>query len=167
VALSQSGGVWSATVALPTNTAVQYKYIRVSSSGQVTWEYDPNRARTTPATCTTTWTDTWNGPGASGGSGCSTVQVTFAATVTTVGGENVFVLGNRSELSNWATSGGLALSAATYPVWRGTVTLPANTTFEYKYVKKNGSSVAWESGANRVANTGSACTLTLTGTWRP
>jgi alpha-amylase len=164
VPLTNNGGVWSTTVTLPANTTVEYKYIRVNSSGHVTWEYDPNRVRTTPTACATTWTDTWNGPGAVG---CTTVAVTFAATVTTVWGENVFVLGNRPELSNWDTSGGLALSPATYPVWRGTVTLPANTTFEYKYVKKNGSWVGWESGDNRVVNTGSACTLTLTDTWRP
>jgi alpha-amylase len=141
---------------------VQYKYIRRDAAGTVTWEYDPNRARTSPTTCAVTWTDTWNGPG-----GCSAVAVSFAATVTTVFGENVYVLGNRPELSNWNTAGGLALSSATYPVWRGTVNLPPNTAVEYKYVKKNGSTVAWESGANRVVNTGSACTLTLTDTWRP
>jgi alpha-amylase len=98
---------------------------------------------------------------------CTTVAVTFAATVTTVWGENVFVLGNRPELSNWNTGGGVALSSATYPVWRGTVTLPANTVVEYKYVKKNGSAVAWESGSNRTLNTGSACTLTVSDSWRP
>ena len=164
VPLTSSGDVWSATVTLPPNTAVQYKYIRKDASGAVTWEYDPNRAHTTPTTCAATWTDTWNGPG---GGGCSAVAVNFAATVSTVWGENVYVLGNRPELSNWNTSGGLALSSATYPVWRGTVNLPPNTAVEYKYVKKNGSTVSWESGANRVVNTGSACTLTLTDTWRP
>jgi alpha-amylase len=163
VTMTQSGSVWTATAALPLNTAVQYKYIRKTAAGAVTWEYDPNRSRTTPSTCSTTWADTWNGPGTTS---CTAVAVTFAATVTTIFGENVFVLGNRSELSNWNTSGGLALSSATYPVWRGTVNLPFNTTFEYKYVKKNGSSVAWESGGNRVVNTGSNCTLALNDTWR-
>jgi len=104
--------------------------------------------------------------GTGGGTGCSTVAVSFAATVTTNFGQNVYVLGNRPELSNWNTAGGLALSANTYPVWRGTVNLPANTAVEYKYVKKEGSAVTWETGANRVINTGSACTLTLTDTWR-
>jgi alpha-amylase len=42
------------------------------------------------------FTDTWNGPGAT----CTTVAVTFAATVTTTLGQNVYVLGNRAELSN-------------------------------------------------------------------
>jgi alpha-amylase len=162
VPMALSGGVWRATVSLPQNTAFQYKYIRRTSSGAVTWEYDPNRSRTTPSACTVTWSETWNGPGSS----CSTVAVTFAVNATTTFGQNVFVLGNRPELSNWNTSGGLALSPATYPVWRGTVNLPPSATFEYKYVKKNGSSVSWESGGNSVVNTGSACTLTLNDTWR-
>ena len=99
---------------------------------------------------------------------CATVAVSFAATVSTIWGENVFVLGNRPELSNWNTGGGVALSPATYPVWRGVANLPANTTVEYKYVKKRGSAlVAWESGANRIVNTGNRCQLTLTDTWRP
>jgi alpha-amylase len=162
VPMTVAGGVWRATVTLPVNTAIQYKYIRKTASGAVTWEYDPNRARTTPTACAVTWTETWNGPGSS----CSTVAVTFAVNATTAWGQNVFVLGNRAELSNWNTSGGLALSAATYPVWRGTVNLPANTSFEYKYVKKDGSAVIWESGGNRIANTGSGCTLTLNDAWR-
>ena len=93
------------------------------------------------------------------------VAVTFAVNATTVWGENVYVLGNRAELSNWNTSGGLDLSSATYPVWRGTVNFPPNTTFEYKYVRKNGSTVTWEAGANRSVNTGGACTLTMNDTW--
>jgi alpha-amylase len=101
-----------------------------------------------------------------GGSACTTVTVHFNATVTTVWGENVYVLGNQAALSNWDTSGGVALSSAAYPVWTGSAVLPAGTNVEYKYVKKNGSAVTWESGGNRTFNTGSACTLTLNDTWK-
>jgi alpha-amylase len=94
------------------------------------------------------------------------VAVTFAVKATTVWGENVFVEGNRPELGNWDTNSGLALSSATYPVWRGTANLPPGTTFEYKYIKKNGAQVSWETGANRVTSTGTACTMTLDDTWR-
>ena len=97
---------------------------------------------------------------------CTTVAVSFNATVTTVWGQNVYVLGNQSALSNWDTTGGVALSSAAYPVWKGSVSLPANTNVEYKYVKKDGSTVTWESGANRTVNTGSNCTLTLNDTWK-
>ncbi len=100
------------------------------------------------------------------GGGCTSVAVTFAVNATTVWGENVFVEGNRAELGNWDTNAGLALSSATYPVWRGTANLPPGTTFEYKYIKKNGSQVIWETGANRVKATGTACTMTLDDTWR-
>jgi alpha-amylase len=100
-----------------------------------------------------------------GSTSCSSVAVTFAVNATTVWGENVYVLGNRAELGNWNTSGGVALSSATYPVWRGTVSLPPNTTVEYKYVKKNGTAVTWESGSNRTLTTGSACTTSVSDTW--
>ena len=98
--------------------------------------------------------------------GCSTVAVTFAANATTTWGQDVFLLGNRAELSNWNTSGGVALSSAAYPVWRGTVNLPANTAIEYKCGKKNGSAVTREGGGNRTLNTGSNCTLTVNDSWR-
>ena len=136
----------------------------VNSSGQFTGTVPANgmvalhiNARTTGGGTT---------PPTTPPAGCSTVAVTFASNTTTAWGENVFVLGNRAELSNWSTSGGVALSSATYPVWRGTVNLPANTAVEYKYVKKNGSTTTWESGANRTLNTGSACTLTVNDSWR-
>lgn len=167
VAMTLTAGVWKATVNLPTNTAFAYKYIRKTAAGAVTWEFDPNRGHTTPGTCTVAYTETWNGPGGGGGGGgCTTVAVTFAATATTTWGESVYVLGNRAELGNWNAAGGLALDSATYPVWKGTVNLPANTTIEYKYVKKNGGSVVWETGGNRVVSTGSACSVTFNDTWR-
>jgi alpha-amylase len=102
----------------------------------------------------------------SGSTSCANVTVSFNATVTTVWGQNVYVLGNQAALSNWDTSGGVALSSASYPVWKGSAVLPANTAVEYKYVKKDSSTVTWESGANRAFNTGSACTLSLNDTWK-
>ncbi|NES14761.1 MULTISPECIES: carbohydrate-binding module family 20 domain-containing protein [Micromonospora] len=102
-----------------------------------------------------------------GGSGCGTVAVSFAVDAQTVWGENIFVVGNRPELGNWNTSSGVALSAATYPIWRGTVQLPPDVTFEYKYIKKNESGyVIWETGANRVHSTTGSCTVTFNDVWR-
>jgi alpha-amylase len=98
--------------------------------------------------------------------GCSSVAVSFAVNATTIWGENIFVEGNRPELGNWDTNAGFALSAATYPIWRGTLNLPPSTTFEYKYIKKNGSQVIWETGANRVVSTGTGCSVTFDDTWR-
>ncbi|KAG8678936.1 hypothetical protein FRC09_019405, partial [Ceratobasidium sp. 395] len=48
----------SVTVNLPANTQIQYKYIR-KYNGATTWESDPNRSFTTPASGTYSVTDTW------------------------------------------------------------------------------------------------------------
>ena len=49
---------WSITLTLPASTVVEYKYIR-KNNGQVTWESDPNRSFTTPASGSTTRNDQW------------------------------------------------------------------------------------------------------------
>ena len=47
-----------ATVSLPANTVVQYKYIRIDN-GKVTWESDPNNRFTTAASGAQTLNDIW------------------------------------------------------------------------------------------------------------
>ncbi|CAE6530762.1 unnamed protein product [Rhizoctonia solani] len=49
---------WSITVNLPASTNIQYKYIR-KNNGAVTWESDPNRSFTTPASGSYTLNDSW------------------------------------------------------------------------------------------------------------
>ena len=51
--------VWSATIALPANTAFQYKYIVKDANGNVTWESGANRSYTTGASGAVTLNDTW------------------------------------------------------------------------------------------------------------
>ncbi|KAK0634231.1 starch binding domain-containing protein [Bombardia bombarda] len=56
VALSASGyttsnPLWTTTMNLPAGTTFQYKFIKVESSGAVTWESDPNRSFTVPTGC--------------------------------------------------------------------------------------------------------------------
>ncbi|KAG8996845.1 hypothetical protein FRB94_008005 [Tulasnella sp. JGI-2019a] len=50
-----------------------------------------------------------------------TVAVTFSVHATTTYGENIYVTGSIGQLSNWSPSAGsaIALSAATYPIWKG------------------------------------------------
>nr|WP_083449041.1 MULTISPECIES: carbohydrate-binding module family 20 domain-containing protein [Actinoplanes] len=107
-----------------------------------------------------------NAKAGTGATTCTTVAVTFDANVTTEWGENVVVLGDNAALSTWKTTGGVTLSADSYPVWSGTVDLPANTSIEYKYVKKEGDTVTWETGANRTLKIGSACSQRVSDTWR-
>ena len=50
---------------------------------------------------------------------------------------------------------------------RGTVNIAPSTSFEYKFIKKNGSNVTWESGANRSYSTPSSpCAVTVSSTWK-
>jgi alpha-amylase len=102
----------------------------------------------------------------SGGSGCASVTTSVAVNATTYWGQNVFIVGNTAALGNWDPNSAVALSAASYPVWTGTVQLPANTTVQYKYIKKDGGHVVWESDPNRSVGTGSGCSSSLNDTWR-
>jgi chitodextrinase len=86
-------------------------------------------------------------------SGC---QVKFTiANASTVTGQNLYLVGSQAAIGNWTPVSGFALaiqgSGANVP-WSGTVTLPAGTAVQYKYVKWNGSTAAWES--NQVTSSG-------------
>jgi chitodextrinase len=100
--------------------------------------------------------------------GCA-VQFTIA-NANTVVGQNLYVVGNQTVLGNWTPASGYALtiqgSGANVP-WTGTVTLPAGTAIQYKYVKWNGSTAVWESNqstssGNREMTTSATCTGTAT-----
>ncbi|KAJ7093290.1 glycoside hydrolase family 13 protein [Mycena belliarum] len=56
---SASYPVWTVTVALPPNTAFEYKFIRKETDGSVVWESDPNRSATTNASGAQTVTSAW------------------------------------------------------------------------------------------------------------
>jgi alpha-amylase len=159
IPLAQNGATWSATVNLPSGTAFQYKYVTKDANGNVTWELDPNHSASTGSTAGTL-NDTWHGA-------TSIVSTTFNANVTTWYGQNVYVVGSIPALGRWNTANAVALSSASYPVWSAAISLPPNTTFEYKYIKKDpDGTIEWESGANRTAATGSAATLTLNDSWK-
>jgi len=92
----------------------------------------------------------------------ATVKVTFNENATTAFGQNVYAVGSIPALGSWNTNNAIGLSSGTYPVWSGTATLPANTSFQYKYLKKNpDGSITWESGPNRTSTTGASGTATL------
>jgi alpha-amylase len=152
------------TVTIPFNTSFEYKYILKDANGNVTWEFDPNRSHSTGMACSTTYNETWNGPGGS----CTAIAVTFEENATTVWGQNVYVTGSIAALSNWNTGTAIALSSAAYPIWRATVNIAPSTYFEYKFIKKDGSgNVIWESGANRTYTTPtSPCAVTVSSTWK-
>lgn len=97
----------------------------------------------------------------------STAAVSFGVQATTAWGQNVFVVGDAAVLGGWDPARAVPLSSAAYPVWRASVTLPAGSTVQYKYVRKDAAGVVtWESGANRTVTVPSSGTLTLNDTWR-
>ncbi|GAA4687089.1 carbohydrate-binding module family 20 domain-containing protein [Phytohabitans rumicis] len=95
----------------------------------------------------------------------STVAVTFGVNATTWWGQNVFVVGNVPALGSWNPANAVAMSAATYPVWRATVDLPTGERFEYKYIKKDpDGTVTWEAGENHYYTP--TAPVSLLDTWR-
>jgi alpha-amylase len=150
-----------ATVTIPFNTSFQYKYIR-KDGATVVWEFDPNRGGSTTMACTATFNGTWNGPG---GGSCPSIATTFQVDATTFFGQNVYVVGSIPALGSWNTGSAILLSSAAYPTWRGPIDLAPSTGFEYKFVKKDGSNVVWETGSNRTYTTpASPCTATIPNT---
>jgi alpha-amylase len=108
-------------------------------------------------------------PGSTGGGGGTTtpppttVAVTFNEAADTFFGQNIYVTGSIPALANWSTDSALPLTwlngSGTRGNWQATITLPASTAVQYKYIKKDGSgTVTWESGDNRSLTTGAGGT---------
>lgn len=101
------------------------------------------------------------------GSCSNCVALTFNENATTSPGQYIYVVGSIPRLGNWAPASAIPLSSAGYPTWSATLDLPANTTFQYKYIDRDsGGNVTWESDPNRSFTTGSSGTQTVNDTWR-
>ncbi|KAH8591446.1 starch binding domain-containing protein [Bisporella sp. PMI_857] len=101
------------------------------------------------------------------------VAVTFNELVTTIYGQTIKVAGSISQLGNWDPTAAPALSASAYtssnPLWSYTVSLPAGTTFMYKFINVASSgTVTWESDPNRSYTVPSSCAtaVTVSDSWR-
>jgi len=85
---------------------------------------------------------------------------------TTTLGQSVYLTGSVAELGNWDTSKAIGPMynqvINTYPTWYYDVSVPANTTIEYKYFKKAGSTVTWQSGSNSTIVTPASGVTTVT-----
>ncbi|KAF7198311.1 Glucoamylase I, partial [Pseudocercospora fuligena] len=71
------------------------------------------------------------------------------------GMQNAAGSGSISQLGSWSTANALTLSASNYttdnPVWYITVSIPAGTYFEYKYLRQESNgALTWEDGSNRL-----------------
>jgi glucoamylase len=93
--------------------------------------------------------------------------VTFKVTATTNWGESIYLVGDNPLLSNWVPASGIKLSPTDYPVWTVTVSLPAGTPLEYKYIKRDASdNTLWEQGSNRTFKTPASGEVTRVDSFR-
>ncbi len=83
-------------------------------------------------------------------------SVTISVNATTQPGQYLYITGSTDAHGNWNTDLGLPVDPANYPVWSNAVNLPASSSVQYKYYRKNADgSVTWESvsgGGNRTLN---------------
>lgn len=79
------------------------------------------------------------------------VQVVFKVNATTVFGQNVHVVGSLPELGAWdPAKAPEAMLNPDYPQWFLPVSVPRSSSFEFKFIRKDGAgNVVWEGGGNR------------------
>jgi glucoamylase len=93
--------------------------------------------------------------------------VTFQVNAPTKWGESICLVGSGPLLSDWIPESAINLSPTNYPIWSVTVSLPASTTFAYKFLRWDSSGqVVRESGGNRVVTTAASGEAALTDTFR-
>ena len=86
---------------------------------------------------------------------------------TTKPGENIYLVGNNPLLSNWEPSSGIKLSPSAYPNWSVKVSLPASTSFEYNFVKRDGNgNTIWEDGQKHTFQTPANGSITRDDTFK-
>jgi hypothetical protein len=90
-------------------------------------------------------------------------QVIFHANVTTNPGENIYIVGDIAELGGWDTNKCTeAMLNPNYPDWFLPVSVPVNTAFQFKFIKKDASgNVTWETGGNRSYTSASGSSATV------
>ncbi|WP_245252169.1 alpha-amylase family glycosyl hydrolase [Paenibacillus sediminis] len=90
------------------------------------------------------------------------VQVIFHINKSTVSGQNVYVSGSIPELGNWdPASSSESFMNPNYPEWFLPVSVPAGSTFQFKFIiKDSAGNVTWEGGSNRTFTAPSAVTGT-------
>jgi alpha-amylase len=130
----------------------------------------------TGASTTTLATSTRTASSTSSGATCTTatsVAVTFIGRKATNFGDTLKISGSTSQLGSWNAANAIELSAVGYtaqnPSWSGTVTLPAGTSFQYKYiVVSNSGQVTWEADPARSYTVPRTCAsaVTVSGNWQ-
>jgi glycosidase len=88
----------------------------------------------------------------------------------TLVGEGLYLSGDVGELGTWSESNAIGSMFNTvlyqYPTWYYDVSVPAGKTINFKFIKKNGTTVTWEGGANHTFTTPTSGTGTVTVNWQ-
>ncbi|VUD56378.1 Alpha-amylase [Thalassocella blandensis] len=167
--MSCNNGVWQVTVALPANT--QFKFdafanwqnnwgddnadgyadvegdnINIWDAGTYSIEFNDN---------TGFYVISQHAP--------ATKEVTLhCQNGTTYWGQSVYAVGNIAELGSWNPANALLLDSGQYPVWQNTITVSADTSIEWKCLKRESANaqagIVWQAGANNQVS-GSSSTV--------
>lgn len=83
--------------------------------------------------------------------GGNQVQVIFHVKKATTAGQNIYVSGSIAELGSWDTlKSSESFMNPNYPEWFIPVSVPAGSTFQFKFLIKDAAgNVTWEGGSNR------------------
>lgn len=138
------------------------------------WVSGSGLCSSTPTSTLTTTTATATETACVSETAAATIlPIVFEEKVQTVYGENIYIVGSIAQLGSWDPDNAVKLSADAYtsanPVWTVTISLPVGTSFEYKFVKKTGGEVVWESDPNRQYTVPGGCEgekKTVGGSWR-
>jgi hypothetical protein len=76
------------------------------------------------------------------------------------------VVGSIAALGSWDTSKAVKLSPMNYPAWSDSIpNLPSNTAVQWKCIKKQGTTVVWQGGANNSFTTPLTGSTTASGSF--
>lgn len=101
-------------------------------------------------------------------SSSSASAVTFTVTASTAWGENVYLAGSTGELGQWDTGRAVRMSPSNCSgstcTWSVTLRyLPYSQGMTFKFIKKNGAGVTWETGSDRSYTVPSSSSATYSG----
>jgi glycosidase len=89
---------------------------------------------------------------------------------TTALGENIYLSGDKYELTNWSAAAPFGplfnQIVYAYPTWYADVSVPANSTINFKFIRKGASTTVWEGGSNHVFVSPASGTATVTVNWQ-
>jgi glucoamylase len=113
-------------------------------SGQYPASWDTRDVTTPPAVCAGTSTSgvyaSATAAGAPNSTASCVVNVLFEVNATTYYGENIYLLGNVTDLGAWDLNNAQPMNPGNYsstrPLWYGSVFLPAGKTISYVYVRQ-------------------------------